>query len=696
MKIDLLKIKSNFPPPHGDISGFNAYISSIEHLIKKVIPKSIFEMDQASNFIPYTSCFQKLNAALPLLFWDLNNAAPCTLSITVLCQATYTQGTGRFFMDTIAHSLLPGQHLHLTSNRCLAFEFLIEPEKGYFIDEVFVQVNNNKELKIISSNIKRVCEDIRLTLLGVEHARKLVVSKPLSLDEKRMILAENLSSLIKRPLTKFSDTIFNKTHHLILKAYYEEKSGLPEYLSTYLEDKQEIFDSNIFKEMQDFILLFEKNFACERNIKHLNRTLSYLYFFRKIITYTILTTPKKRYFSFKLMPTHLKKNGQSIPVLAIIIGTNLIDDYETLDEKRVLLAVEKFVPNCTAVSNFFESKELQRQRIRTLYLEIQKIDGSIFTQKEVKELKKQLPKEIKTCIHHSSPFLFSQPNEREVMRNILILSKYLDQYRDLPLVIIILQGETKKCISFTVILVSIEKQQCVMKFHSNPYFKIKSHLKKTIGILNQRHLKKANIFEIELKKDQISSEESSNYLLLAREKLITYLKQNIGEFQDFNGGMIVRQYTTLSELKSLAREKSESFLLESFFYSLTPIYMQCLIPSNVLYYGFILILDASKKYTVDRDHAINFQFYNTYLFIVVLAKDTNYIKKIKEEARALDASEVEISSARLKLQNIESLLFILQSNEKKLLLDFKTLLENAVLNSNKEKIAYSKINCMNH
>ena len=46
MKIDLLKIKSITSPPEGDLSGFNAYINSIELLIKRVIPKSIFEWEE--------------------------------------------------------------------------------------------------------------------------------------------------------------------------------------------------------------------------------------------------------------------------------------------------------------------------------------------------------------------------------------------------------------------------------------------------------------------------------------------------------------------------------------------------------------------------------------------------------------------------------------------------------------------------
>ena len=40
MKIDLLKIKSSFPPPKGDKFGFDTYISSMERLIKHVVDGS--------------------------------------------------------------------------------------------------------------------------------------------------------------------------------------------------------------------------------------------------------------------------------------------------------------------------------------------------------------------------------------------------------------------------------------------------------------------------------------------------------------------------------------------------------------------------------------------------------------------------------------------------------------------------------
>ena len=686
MKIDLLKIKSITPPPEGDLLGFNAYINSIELLIKRIIPKSIFETDLASNFIPFTSYFQKLNDALPLLFWNLTNKAPSTISITVLCRGAYTQGTGRFFMDTISRTLLPGKNLHLTINRSLAFHFIIAQEQDYFIDEVFIEVKNNKDLKMISSNVERVCEQIRLTLLGVEHARKLVVSKPLSLDEKCMILAENLSSLIKYPAKSFSDTLFDKTHHLILKAYHEGKSGLPKYLSNYLEDNPRAFDCDIFKEMQDFTLLFEKNFACQRNITHLNRTLSYLYFFRKIIIHTILTTPKKRYFSFKLMPTQLTRNEKTIPVLAIIIGTNLINDYERLDETRVLVALEKYLPKCKAVSNIFSSKELQRQRIRTLYLEVQKNDGSPFTPNEVKKLKKQLPKEIKTCIQLSSPLLPPQSNEKEIMRNTLILSKDFNQQRGIPLITILFQGETNEFISFVVILISVQKEHHDMNLQSSLCFKVHSHTKKTVGILNQRHLKEANIFEIDLKKNEVFCEENSSCFTFARKELINYLRENIGEFQDFNGGAIAKQYTALKELKAHAKESSEHLLLESFFYSIYPSCMQCLIPSKVLYCSFTFIFSALKQTKLGRKKSIDFHFFDTYLFILVLEKKHLFIKKITQKIQSLNTPEIVTSTASLKLQNQESLLFTLQSNERALLLSVKKILEDLTIIPNKDTI----------
>lgn len=124
MKIDFLKIKSGFLPPKGNKQGFDSYISSMERLVKEMIPKDLFHSEVAPpHFLSYESYFQKLGESLPILKWSPIEDAPCSISIAILCAAEFTHGTGRFFCDTIARSLIPGKQFPITVIRSLNFRF---------------------------------------------------------------------------------------------------------------------------------------------------------------------------------------------------------------------------------------------------------------------------------------------------------------------------------------------------------------------------------------------------------------------------------------------------------------------------------------------------------------------------------------------------------------------------------------------
>ncbi|MCB1084216.1 MAG: hypothetical protein KDK61_07880, partial [Simkania sp.] len=91
MKIDFLKIKSGFHAPKGNKQGFDSYVSSIERLVKEMIPKDLFDTEVSPpHFLSYESYFQKLGESLPLIKWSSFEEAPCSISIAILCSAEYT------------------------------------------------------------------------------------------------------------------------------------------------------------------------------------------------------------------------------------------------------------------------------------------------------------------------------------------------------------------------------------------------------------------------------------------------------------------------------------------------------------------------------------------------------------------------------------------------------------------------------
>ena len=114
--------------------------------------------------------------------------------------------------------------------------------------------------------------------------------------------------------------------------------------------------------------------------------------------------------------------------------------------------------------------------------------------------------------------------------------------------------------------------------------------------------------------------------------------------------------------------------------------MQCLIPSKVLYCSFTFIFSALKHTKLGEKKSIDFHFFDTYLFILILEKRHLFIKKVKQKIQSLNTPEIVTSTASLKLQNVESLLFTLQSNEKELLLSIKKIIEDLTITPNKDTI----------
>ena len=214
-------------------------------------------------------------------------------------------------------------------------------------------------------------QHLTISPLGVEHARKLVLAKGYSLEEKRMILLENFTSLIKSSSDFNRKTLFEDVQRVLFKGIYEEyPDKIPDHLLPFIEAKPQTFDHHIFNEIENISILFHEDFSRKRPLSHLSKIISYLYLFRKIITHSMQVKPDSRHLSFKLIP--LKIEG--ISTLAIILGVNLTEDWESLEETDLLDAIQKCIPNATLVPGSNVINERSKKRVSTLYLEVQKED----------------------------------------------------------------------------------------------------------------------------------------------------------------------------------------------------------------------------------------------------------------------------------------------------------------------------------
>ncbi|WP_194847766.1 hypothetical protein [Candidatus Neptunochlamydia vexilliferae] len=630
MKIDFLKIKAASPLKHSH-PGFDAYVLSMEKLIREILPESAFKVHETSQFIPIDTCFEKLAPLLPLVELSEETEAPCTLSLTTLVREEHTHGVALFLCNMISQKLCPGKKMTISCLRSLSFKFIVRPKERFYVIEFFLEVDSKQELQRIQENFPRFKEEVRSTILGVRHARRIVGVKGLTLEEKRMLLHENLFSLIKDPSEIEGRDFFGDVQSLLFKGIYDQDPDkIPDHLFPIIDTKPQTFDPLIFREIEQLSALFHDEFATPRPTAHLSKLLSYLYLFKKVITYAFEAKPKERHLSFKMMQLHL----DGVPTLAVLLGINLIETHESLEEKELFENIKKTIPNVTLVPGSHIINEQGKNRVRTLYIEVQKNDQKGFGIEEVKLLKKKLPKEIKKCIQKREKNRANEVKNEEQVRNVLRLTKELKSIHEPIKAIVQFHHETPSHFLFSVILARLQKPKAPTLFiSSTPEMTIRNFERKVAGITKKRYTKEISLYEVLLPK-------KGHALAKARQKILSLLKATFHKVDDFDGGMICRKYENLAALKALLNNPLNDTLIENYFYGISPPFMQSLIDPHLLKGLFEMLLEEKSFSSKVTDEGALFSF---------SALHQKPLKEIEKKARAMDGEMGAVYLQRGKL-----------------------------------------------
>ena len=647
MKIDFFKIKASSLQRNSH-PGFDSYVKSMEALIKETIPESVVEIHETSHFIPIDSSFEKLNRSLPIIQISDELEVPCILSLKVLTREEYAHGMGPFLCRMIDEKLLPGKKIAITFLRSLAFKFIVKPKEPYYIIEFFINAESLKDLQTIKKNFPRFEEEIRLTTLGVEHARKLVLAKGHSLEEKRMILLENFTSLLKNPSDFDRTSLFEDVQRLLFKGIYKEyPDKIPDHLLPFVDAKPQTFDHHIFNEIENLSILFHEDFSRKRTLSHLSKIISYLYLFRKIITYSMQVKPDNRHLSFKLLQLKIDET----PTLAVILGVNLMEEHESLEEFDLLQAIQKYSPNVRLVPGSNVINERSKKRVSTLYLEVQKEDGTSFEAETLKLMKKKIPKEIRQSLHKAKEDAHSPVDE--TTRNILSLTKEIKSIHDPAKIIIQYHNQTSSHIHFTAVLAQLQEPEATpLSLSSSPPITLRKMERKVVGILKKRYIKEVYLYDILIQKEGRDLKE-------ARDKIFAFFKSHLHKLHDFNGGMVTRKYENLALFKSLIDSPPSDALMENYFYSITPSFMQTLSSAETLKEHFHLIIKGLEHDFLSDAPLVLFEEKNDQTLIVCCSPNEHFIEEIKK--RTSSFSE-EIISTYLKVFDLHISGYIIPKN----------------------------------
>ncbi|MCB1136693.1 MAG: hypothetical protein KDK78_10520, partial [Chlamydiia bacterium] len=306
--------------------------------------------------------------------------------------------------------------------------------------------------------------------------------------------------------------------------------------------------------------------------------------------------PTGRHLVAKVVRSGVHQGGGVRTVLGILVGVNFLKDNESLEERHILKAVQNYIPGAQVVEGSVVCSGTRGGDTSTLYVEIEKISGLDFTVEELHQLSKALPHDLRDRVEHMMHPIFMPRNEEEVMRNMLTLSNQIKYLRDIPQVMISFDEQTDTQLSFCVTMVRVLRQ------HSAPIPELIASTRcpvdftceasRVVGHVRRKYAKEATIIHVRLRKHRFLRRDNRIDLNKARQVVVEELEKVIGEFRDYNGGMISKQNELLCAVRDLLGDdlKHNDFLLENFFYSLNPVVMRTILEAEHLASLFKLLL----------------------------------------------------------------------------------------------------------
>jgi len=426
------------------------------------------------------------------------------------------------------------------------------------------------------------------------------------------------------------DLIHELFPHTAPLSFHQTFYSVYEKLKKWLARFPFAVDDSIFNDLFLFYLLATKKFLDHRNATHAFRMILTIHLMQKNLLRAATVFHSSRHINIRWIPTQLVFPFASKPVLGCLIGFNVRDRYELFDEENVLLALEKHHPELRFMKESSYCHTSQNKNLKIFYFEIEKKDISGFSLAERNMLKNNLEDKIKNSIQTLSPTVYMGLNEEEIYKNILILSQEIDSLHDLPQAYITLDQQTGKEIIFRVVLVYLTP------FNQFPLKERFEHCTFTTErILPVRHLKQhpieAHIFRLALPRDSsfLRSDGSLDFYS-ARQEIVGHINAAIGEFRDFNGGIIIKQQELLDGFKEhfpeIAENDPES--IESFFYSISPLEKQVVLPLEALSTLFQYHLDNRQgKLQKDPPYSVKLYQEEYQAFLTIRAENTS-IKEI--------------------------------------------------------------------
>ncbi len=542
--------------PHG--FGNSGHFHLLEALIRRGLKKILLMREDFLTVLPFVDM-------------DVFPGEMHTCALFLICR--FSPGVEKFFSEMLTRWLFPENRIASDFFLHTTFSFAQHPSEKFSFCEMRFSFSNEDDVEVVRKSFSQLASEIKLGAISPYQAHKILEHRGLFSSEKNSLIRERVASLIYR--------------------------------------RPEDFDYDIFGQMQHFFLSCREDFKQVREHAHLSRIVYVFYLFRKRLRKVTEKVPDKRHVSFKIGQIRLHRPFGPQKALSVFIGMNFLKKHELFEERHVLKALQEHLPDVVLVEGSLFVYLHKEEGIQVLYLEIQKQNGDPISSLEMQKLRKRFPLTLEHQVEKLMPTLFMPRNEEEVMKNIIRLSQELRYLKDIPQVFISFEEQTDVELTFTVVLlrVLLEKSPALRDLFlkkSNRYVFIEDRVK-NIGLMRGKYPKEATVFRMKLPKAHYVRSDHSVDLLKAREAVSLAILEAVGEFRDYNGGMIAKQAENLRALKALEIPSTvkEEVELEEFFHSIYPIEMRAVVDPFLLKVFYELWQEASLS---EEEISLDFSF----------------------------------------------------------------------------------------
>lgn len=589
------------------------------------------------------------------------------IRISLLAQSKYTSGLGRFVANLCNRFLVPGQPLVIFHSTSLRFRIKNTSQPVLFYRELYLENLKNVPRSLLEKNLIHFKRVLTYAILSVQHARKIIEEKPLSSTEKEVLIDDELHSLFSYSNQERSE-ILSRAPAKFLEIADREK--LSDYLLPLLKPNQSVFHRDIYNEMQHFLSLIPVEFFQKRHSSHLVKIFSYQFLFRKVLTRATQKEPCKKHLSVKIFTNPIIGNEWKNKRLGILISLNIDQENEFFMDSHLLSSCLESLPHLVKDDSSSILDIRVGSSVRTIYLEIFKQPSLEFTLREIKKLKRDLARSILKNIESKQALSSIKRDEVEIMRGIIELSKGIQNAQSIPQMRLDFKHLSQKHLVFSVTILR------VLKKNSTPYRKhfeaVGSHLfhnfeTRLVGLIENRFLKEVTSFDLHLPSANYKDPLQRLEILRAREHALKLLRKVIGEFVDCNPNQIPKQSQVIKILKNSLHQYgvSQDDLIESFFYSIQPSYMQTQLPLQLIKHIIIQLGNLTEQNSGSQLAHIHFDVKENHFCMICVSRLSEMIETLIQNLESFKRSIIgtSIASASYKHSFYLSMIIPFDSKE---------------------------------